>query len=207
MSRVLYRTVVADPPWRYNTKDIAGRNLLADGIRRSAGASSHDRYGSMALDEIEAVPVADWVESSAHLYLWTTNAFVCEAHDVARAWGFAPKTLITWGKVRASGEPSRKMGYWYRSATEHVIFAVRGSLRLSIPSPAPSTLFLHRRLEHSVKPTAFYDMVELYSPGPYLDVFSRRDRPGWRTWGDQAGGGLADPTDQCPHPCQQGGQR
>jgi N6-adenosine-specific RNA methylase IME4 len=39
------------------------------------------------------------VDDSAHLYLWTTNAFLCEAHDVARAWGFNPKTLLTWGKV------------------------------------------------------------------------------------------------------------
>lgn len=39
---------------------------------------------------------------------------------------------------------------------------------------------------HSVKPAAFYDLVERISPGPYLDVFGGRNtlRFGWDAWGD-----------------------
>jgi N6-adenosine-specific RNA methylase IME4 len=138
------------------------------------------------MDELHALPVASWTARNAHLYLWTTNKFMCEAHALAVGWGFDPKTIITWGKVHDNGTPSRKMGFYYRSATEHIVFAVRGHLRLTDPDPAPSTLILHRRLPHSVKPDAFYDMVERYSPGPYLDVFSRRARLGWTTWGDES---------------------
>jgi N6-adenosine-specific RNA methylase IME4 len=39
---------------------------------------------------------------------------------------------------------------------------------------------------HSAKPEAFLDVVEQVSPGPYLELFSRRARLGWDTWGDEA---------------------
>ena len=39
---------------------------------------------------------------------------------------------------------------------------------------------------HSAKPEAFYDLVESVSPGPRLELFARRNRLGWDTWGDEA---------------------
>ena len=30
------------------------------------------------------------------------------------------------------------------------------------------------------------DMVETTSPGPYLELFARRNRLGWDTWGNEA---------------------
>jgi N6-adenosine-specific RNA methylase IME4 len=101
--------------------------------------------------------------------------------------------MITWGKVkkgRKEFEPSMKTGYWYRSATEHVLFAVRGKLRLQVAEGIP-TLFLHERLQHSVKPDAFQDLVEKVSPGPFLEMFARRVRPGWSVFGNQVPGSVA----------------
>ncbi len=40
--------------------------------------------------------------------------------------------------------------------------------------------------EHSAKPEAFLDLVEQVSPGPYLEMFARRNRLGWDTWGNEA---------------------
>lgn len=42
------------------------------------------------------------------------------------------------------------------------------------------------RAEHSAKPEAFQDVVESVSPGPYLELFARRQRLGWHSWGNQA---------------------
>ena len=43
-------------------------------------------------------------------------------------------------------------------------------------------------LVHSAKPDAFYERVMRLYPGPYLEGFSRRTRPGWRAvWSDQDG--------------------
>ena len=41
---------------------------------------------------------------------------------------------------------------------------------------------------HSEKPEVFYRIVERMSPGPYLELFARRERPGWRTLGDAIDG-------------------
>ena len=43
-----------------------------------------------------------------------------------------------------------------------------------------------RQTMHSAKPEAFLDLVERVSPGPYLEMFARRNRLGWDTWGDEA---------------------
>ena len=42
------------------------------------------------------------------------------------------------------------------------------------------------RAAHSAKPEAFQDVVESVSPGPYLELFARRQRLGWATWGNEA---------------------
>jgi N6-adenosine-specific RNA methylase IME4 len=103
------------------------------------------QYRTLSLETIKALPVGGLASANSHLYLWTTNAFVAEAHDVARAWGFMPKPILTWAKVKPGRcEASMKAGYWYRSATEHILFAVRGRQRLR-GSAAP-TLYFHPRL-------------------------------------------------------------
>jgi N6-adenosine-specific RNA methylase IME4 len=124
-------------------------------------------------------------DENAHLYLWVTNAFMAEGHEIARAWGFTPITILTWGKVQPDGTPSMKTGFYFRGATEHVIFGVKGSLRLQTSDALP-TLWLWPRLAHSVKPDAFFDLVEKASPSPYLSLFERRQRLGWDTWGNEA---------------------
>jgi N6-adenosine-specific RNA methylase IME4 len=179
-----YATIVADPPWHYDGGlTFATSNTLKGG--RSMGAAASLRYPTMPTPEICALPIEKFAARDAHLYLWTTNAFMREAHDVAVAWGFAPKTIITWVKMQAENPmvPSMKMGYYYRSATEHVLFCVRGSL--SLRGPAAPTAFLHPRLPHSVKPARFYEMIEQQSPGPYLEVFARRRRQGWDAYGNE----------------------
>ncbi len=183
-----YRTIVADPPWPYAS---AGGGLFARTPKLNGAPSRKAQdtgYPLMAVDAICALvpPAGD----NSHLYLWTTNAFMVEAHDVARAWGFEPKTILTYGKVQPDGRPSMKSGYYFRGATEHCLFCVRGSLTLKTDDGLP-TLWLWPRLPHSVKPDAFYDLVERASFGPYLEMFSRRARLGWDTWGDEALHGTA----------------
>jgi N6-adenosine-specific RNA methylase IME4 len=179
-----FHTIVADPPWPYN--NVHGPRATKEHRPNSwntACTGSAPRYGSMSLTNLKQLRVRKIAHDRAHLYLWTTNSFMVEAHELARAWGFVPKTIVTWGKMKSDGTPSMKTGYYYRGATEHVLFAVRGSLRL-IGDACP-TLHLSPRLPHSVKPEWFYHMAEDQSPGPYLEMFATRVRPGWTAWGDQ----------------------
>jgi N6-adenosine-specific RNA methylase IME4 len=40
--------------------------------------------------------------------------------------------------------------------------------------------------EHSRKPDEQYAIIEACSPGPYLELFARGERPNWTAWGHQA---------------------
>jgi len=183
-----FSTILADPAWPYRSpRAIVGNggrgnpNGLAKDIVQ-VDASAH--YPLMTLEEIKGLPVKEVAADAAHLYLWTTNAFMVEAHGVARAWGFEPKTILTWVKLKLDRpEVSMKTGHWYRSATEHIVFGVRGSQRFL--GPAVPTAYLLPRLPHSVKPDFFYKLIEEQSPGPYLELFARRLRPGWAWWGNE----------------------
>ena len=162
---VKYRTLVVDPPWSYSLR------------QDDATHRGRCKYPMMGVDQLGALGVSGWAEPDAHLYIWTTNAFLVEAHTLAQAWGFVQKTLVTWCKT------SIGLGNYYRNSTEHALFCVRGKLPV-IRHDVP-THFTAPRGRHSAKPEAFYDMVESMSPGPYLDVFARRQRMGWDTWGNE----------------------
>ena len=170
-----YKTVVADPPWRYELR-------VNDETHRARSP-----YGTMTQEELLCMPVGLWADDPSHLYLWTTNAHMAEAHQIAKAWGFDVKTIITWVKGRLEhGRLVQHMGTgnYYRGSTEHILFAIRGSLGLR--EHDMTTAFIAPRTEHSEKPAAFYDMVERMSPGPYLDVFARKQRFNWDTFGNES---------------------
>lgn len=143
----------------------------------------------MPLREIKALDVP--ALKDCLLFMWVTNPFLADGSgpDVVRAWGFEPKSLITWAKVHGSDgvTPSMKTGHWFRSASEHVILGVRGSPRRPEGYPALPTWFANTRLPHSVKPDQIHQYAEAAMPGgPYLEMFARRERPGWDLWGNQA---------------------
>lgn len=165
-----YRTIVADPPWRYASPGAT-----------KADASRH--YGLMSVEEIAHMPLPE-LERDAHLWLWTTNALMEEGHWVVRCWGFRPLTILTWCK-RQPG-----VGYYLRNNTEHCILASRGQPLVPENKPT-STWFVWPRAEHSRKPDAFYDLVEQVSPGPYVELFARRARFGWDYHGDESLGTAA----------------
>ena len=179
-----YATIVADPPWPYRGGGESYVIPKPPGEWHTRGVE-RTGYTLATMDELQAIDVASLAAPDAHLYVWTTNAFMVEAHDLARAWGFTPKTILTWVKTHHD-DPERvsmKTGYWFRGATEHVVFAVRGSLRLATDEGVP-TGFLWPRIDtHSVKPPQFFDLVERVSPGPYVELFARQPRLGWDHWG------------------------
>lgn len=166
-----YRTIVADPPWRYRSTLPSWQGK--EGIRSAVP------YGTMAVGEIAALPIADLAAKDAHLYLWTTNTHLQHAWDIARAWGFAYSTMLVWCKPPRgfAGFPT------YNCTTEYVLFCRRGTL--AAKQRVDSTWFQWPRGPHSAKPEAFLDMIEQVSPGPYLELFARRNRLGWDTWGNE----------------------
>jgi N6-adenosine-specific RNA methylase IME4 len=159
---------------------------MGEGFTGGDGKTRDLDYPTMSVEEIAALPVRELAdESGAHLYLWTTNRYVRDAYDVALAWGFRPSTLIVWAKNVMGGG----LGGSWGISTEFVLLARRGPLGYT--GHVKGTWFNWKRPykngkpDHSAKPPAFFDLVESVSPGPYLEMFARRQRLGWDTWGNE----------------------
>ena len=67
-----FATALADPPWQFANRT----GKVAPEHRRL------DRYSTMTLDAIKAIPVSDAAAKNAHLYLWVPNALLPEGMAV-----------------------------------------------------------------------------------------------------------------------------
>lgn len=115
-----FPTILADPPWRFQNRT----GKVAPEHRRL------DRYSTLSLDEICALPVADVAAKNAHLYLWVPNALLPDGLRVMESWGFRYVSNIVWAKRRADGGPDgRGVGFYFRNVTELLLFGVRGRMR------------------------------------------------------------------------------
>jgi N6-adenosine-specific RNA methylase IME4 len=172
-----FKTVLADPPWRFTNRT----GKVAPEHRRL------DRYSTLPLDQISALDVQGVAAKDAHLYLWVPNALLPDGLAVMEAWGFRYVSNIVWAKRRKDGGPDgRGVGFYFRNATELLLFGVRGSLRTLAPARSQVNLIETRKREHSRKPDEQYGLIEACSPGPYLELFARYPREGWTAWGDEA---------------------
>ncbi|OZD85326.1 DNA methyltransferase [Rhodococcus sp. 05-2256-B2] len=172
-----FKTILADPPWRFTNRT----GKVAPEHRRL------DRYSTMDLAGIKALPVADVAAKDAHLYLWVPNALLPEGMQVLEAWGFRYVSNVVWAKRRKDGGPDgRGVGFYFRNVTELILFGVKGSMRTLAPARSQVNMIETRKREHSRKPDEQYDFIESCSPGPYLEMFARHPQPGWTAWGDES---------------------
>ncbi len=173
-----FATVLADPPWRF--QNSTGK--VAPEHRRLS------RYGTLTLEEIHQLPVAQAVKEPAHLYLWVPNALLAEGLATMAAWGFTYKSNIVWRKIRKDGgSDGRGVGFYFRNVTEIVLFGVRGKNARTLAAGRRQVNYIEsRKREHSRKPDELYPIIEACSPGPYLELFARGVRAGWQSWGNEA---------------------
>ena len=173
-----YRTILADPPWRFRNRT----GKIAPEHHRL------NRYDTLSLADLAALPVAQAVEAPAHLYLWVPNALLPEGIALMNAWGFSYKGNLVWHKVRKDGgSDGRGVGFYFRNVTELVLFGTRGrNARTLSPGRTQVNFIATRKQEHSRKPDALYPIIESCSAGPYLEIFARGSRLGWDAWGAQS---------------------
>lgn len=173
-----YRTILADPPWQFQNRT----GKVAPEHKRL------NRYGTMSLEQIKALPVVEVAADTAHLYLWVPNALLPEGIEVMRAWGFRYKSNLVWHKIRKDGgSDGRGVGFYFRNVTELILFGVRGkNARTLAPGRSQVNYLSSRKREHSRKPDEQYPLIEACSPGPFLELFARGGRVGWTNWGNQA---------------------
>ncbi len=174
-----FHTLVIDPPWPL---DFTGRRSFRKTTTNAwKGYETISLpYPTMSLEEIRSLPVKQLLANDSHVYLWTINHFIRESYAIAEAWGLRPVQLLTWCK-RSMG---LGLGGTFVNTTEHILFCKRGNLK-ALQRIDTSWWLWKRQYRHSQKPEDFQDMIETVSPGPYLELFARRKRPGWRVWGNE----------------------
>ena len=167
-----YSIIYADPPWRYKDKSCSG------------GAAHH--YDTMKITDICNLRVCDIVNADAVLFMWATYPMLREALRVIDAWGFTYKTIaFQWIKLNPKSQtPFFGLGRWTRGNTEPCLLATRG--RPHRISAGVSQLVFSNRREHSQKPDVVRDkIVQLLGPLPRIELFARRNTPGWSVWGNE----------------------
>jgi len=164
-----YGTIVVDPPWPY--REYGNNEYDADGNRADSP------YPEMSIKDIQAIKLP--TSKNCILWLWTTNRFMHEAYHCLEAWGFEPKTILTWVK------PNMGLGRWLRNQTEHCILAIKGAPIVDLHNE--TTVLNAPNRGHSIKPDEFYALVDSLCIGSKIDWFSRQGRPGWATFGTMEG--------------------
>jgi N6-adenosine-specific RNA methylase IME4 len=160
-----YRIIYADPPWSYG-------NTQPD-----YHTEQRDHYPVMELPDICALPVSDWIEDDAVLFLWATSPILEECFQVIRAWGFNYKASFVWDKIK------HNMGHYNSVRHELLLICTRGSCQPDTRQLFDSVQNIERG-EHSEKPVEFYDIIEtLYTRGRRLEIFARDRRKGWDQYG------------------------
>ncbi|MGA8121084.1 MT-A70 family methyltransferase [Rouxiella badensis] len=194
-----YQLIYADPPWRYD-------NVISNGA-----AGNH--YGTMSLTDLMRLPVWSIAADNAVLAMWYTGTHNAEAVKLAEAWGFKVRTMkgFTWVKLNQLAEQhinkaleagqiddfydfldllntQTRMngGNYTRANSEDLLIAVRGA-GLERANASVKQVIYSPLGEHSEKPWEARHRLELlYGDTSRIELFARREIPGWDTWGDES---------------------
>jgi N6-adenosine-specific RNA methylase IME4 len=176
-----FGVIYPDLPWPFETYSEKGKQRSAE-----------RHYDTMSLDQIKALPVQALAAEDCALLLWVTWPGLDAALDVIRAWGFAYRGCsFLWVKTTEKADCIKLngaglhwgMGYHTRANTEPCLLAVRGTpLRLA---KDVHQVVMAAVTEHSEKPEEVARRIERLYGGPYLELFARRPREGWTTWGNE----------------------
>lgn len=192
-----YGTIIADPPWSY-------RNC-GGGATRGTAASQYETSG---VDSLCAL--GNWVRrvgaDNCALLLWCTWPQLREGGYVLDAWGFDYVTGFPWVKTMPNGQPARGVGFWTMGCTEFVMVGRRGKVSVgrtgrmglltgelrefwgrAAQDPERNLTLFAERGRHSRKPDDLHTYAEEFLPGPYLELFARRERDGWTCLGGDLG--------------------
>jgi N6-adenosine-specific RNA methylase IME4 len=145
----------------------------------------------LGLPQIATFPLPD-MEKDSVLFLWRVASMQAEALQVMNSWGYRLKTELVWNKLTKHGKPFFGMGRTVRAAHEVCLIGTKGRPKVKTRSIRSS--FSAQVRKHSEKPEEFYSIVEALFPGPYAELFARRERPGWDCWGDELGRPHPGPT-------------
>ena len=179
-------TICPDFPWPFEAWSRKGKQRSAE-----------RHYETWPLERIIAFAplIGRLAADDCALFLWIVWAHLASALEVIEACGFEFKTAgFIWVKTLKNASSielnslndddlDQGIGYHTRPGTEVCLLATRGSpLRLAMDV---HQVVLAPVGAHSEKPSEVYSRIERLYPGPHLELFARKPRDGWTTWGNE----------------------
>jgi N6-adenosine-specific RNA methylase IME4 len=165
--------IAIDPPWPFA------------GWSERSNRRPTDHYETMTLDEIKALPIKALAADDCALFLWCTWPFLPIWREVIEAWSFTYSGLaFDWVKFNSNGKGLHwGTGLGTRANPEPCLLARIGTpLRLD---EGVHSIIMAPVGTHSEKPDEAYRRMERLLGGPRLELFARKPREGWHTWGDE----------------------
>ena len=179
-----YKTIYADPPWRV-------KNFSEKGEGRNA--ISH--YDCLTLADLKKLNIQRYADKDCALFLWVTDPMLDQGIELMQDWGFKFKTVaFYWAKTNTKVDLNNLsaekdfftgLGYWTRANCEQCLMGTIGNPRRI--GKDVKRLIVDKRREHSRKPEQTYERIEKLVEGPYLELFARKTKKNWDSWGDQVG--------------------
>jgi len=162
-----YNVIHIDPPWpltfmsrkvRPNQKDMP--------------------YDLMTFEDIKNLPIESLCDESCFMFIWTTHKWLPKTFELIEEWGFNYNCTITWDK----GVGFTPMGFMW--STEFCLFCIKKGNKTRLKKLGEKTIIKAKSKEHSRKPDAIFNLIDKVCDGKKIDVFARRKRFGWDTWGN-----------------------
>jgi N6-adenosine-specific RNA methylase IME4 len=172
-----YTVILCDPPWKFTG------NSERPGWR---GPERH--YPTMELDGIKALPVKSLAAPDSVLFLWVTSPKLHLGLEVMQSWGFTYKTVaFVWVKTTENNDLFTGMEWYTRQNTEFVLLGTKGDIPEREDKAVHQVVFAPR-MAHSRKPDEVHERIDqLYGDVPKIELFARRQYPGWKVWVNQVG--------------------
>ena len=170
-----FGAILADPPFAFRAYSEKGE-----------GRSPQHHYRCPSFAELCALPVMDIAVDDCFLFLWVPLRSIDLIGPLMYAWGFLfSGSAFVWIKQNKSGAGwFMGNGFGTRHNAEVCWLGRRGKPKRR--SKAVRELIVAPRREHSRKPEKFYQRVQAYSDGPYLEMFARQSRDGFDGWGRES---------------------
>jgi len=188
--------ICPDFPWEFESWSRKGKQRSAERY-----------YETWPLERIKAFAplIGRLAAPVCALLLWTVWSQLPGALEVITACGFKFKTCgFIWVKTKKNASSTELddlddndlhtgTGYHARANTEVCLLATRGS-PLRLAKDVHQVVIAPVGEQHSAKPVEVYRRIERLYAGPYLELFARKPRKGWTTWGNEIapGNGAAE---------------
>ena len=180
----LYGVIYTDPPWPQKK----------GGLRKARPNQGRELdYNTMSIEDIRELhrEFFKQADEQHNVFMWTIDKFLHATEEMMRELGYELHARIIWDK-----ENGVAPAFTVRFSHEYLLwFYKKGKMLKPVAEQRGkwTTVLREMATTHSTKPEIAYQMIEqMFPDANKLEMFARKRRNGWDSWGDQLEGDLND---------------